>query len=121
MPSADLIVVLADGCRVVEQGPFSKLRAAGGYIQSLRIEEYSSNDAIKADDGPVSVPTTPPVNTQVVDAINNDRQTADFSIYEYYFKALGWPRIALLIVFLVINSGFGSFRCPYSLRLIFTV
>ncbi len=114
MPNADLVLVLADGCRIVEQGPFVKLRTAGGYIQNLQIEEYSSDDANNADDSTVSsVPTTPPADIQAIEENNNERQTADLSVYKYYFAALGWPKIALLIAFLVVNSGFDSFRCPY--------
>ncbi|PYH92309.1 multidrug resistance-associated protein [Aspergillus ellipticus CBS 707.79] len=112
LPRVDSIIVLGNG-QILEQGSYNQLRSqSGGYIQRLSISLGQVNEAEGTEDnsnrpvesseesGPVSEPIPP----------NGGRQTTDLAVYKYYFSALGWLRISVLVFFLVVQAGIGGFR-----------
>ncbi|RAO71528.1 uncharacterized protein BHQ10_007540 [Talaromyces amestolkiae] len=114
LPQADLIIVLGDNGQVLEQGNYPQLRShTGGYIQGLEIqskqmdevEETANSDndrwePPKITKGPLSAPSP----------LGSRRQTTDIAVYKYYFSALGWLRVTVLLFFLVVDSGINGLR-----------
>ncbi|KAH8702423.1 multidrug resistance-associated protein [Talaromyces proteolyticus] len=114
LSQADFIIVLGDNGQVLEQGSYPQLRShTGGYIQRLGIQAKQIDEAEGMDDndngrsespkittGPLSTPSPP----------DGRRQTSDLSVYKYYFSALGWLRVSVLLLFLVVDAGINGLR-----------
>jgi hypothetical protein len=115
LPQTDFIVVLGEHGTVVEKGSYAQLLdRPGGYVQQLGIKPNQiEKDGIQNDN---TVGATEP---QKAVKISNDapasaeghRQMTDLAVYKYYFSAMGWWRLAVLLLFLVANGGIGGFRC----------
>lgn len=111
LPSADHIISIGHGGQVNEQGTFKELRLAGGYVQSLSLStKISSQDTSNSDSeasGNMGSPTT-----HLTQPIEEDgRLIGDATVYKYYAKALGWSRMSLYLVFLIIYAVVNAVRC----------
>ncbi|KAH7410668.1 putative ATP-binding cassette transporter [Cadophora sp. MPI-SDFR-AT-0126] len=93
---ADQILALDASGRMVEQGTFSELKAAGGYVDSLlrHIGERSRGE--EKVDGPDEIEIVKKLASKVIDLEAADDETAmlntEFSTYKYYFESIGWQR-----------------------------
>ncbi|KAK3369714.1 putative ABC transporter [Lasiosphaeria ovina] len=121
LPDADHIIVFSDNGQAIEQGSFDQLRSkAGGYVQSLDIRDRPDVDAASGpalEDASPSCPTKSDSLTEntvslEVEPAEDDmsRQTTDFAVYKYYFRALGWVRVSTLAAWLILNTGAGTAR-----------
>ena len=96
-------MVLGDNGQVVKQGTYSQ-------VQDKIDEAFQSNDnqLTQVDkeaetNNIVDIPVEPPIPTPDTPAATKDRQrkSTELSVYKYYFSALGWPRVAILLLFLL--------------------
>jgi hypothetical protein len=97
----------------VEQGTFSHLKDAGGYVQGLDIAGSSrgtSEDSHEEPGDALIKQLTAPADA-AADAI----APADAAVWKYYAKSFGWFKITMFVVFLVISGVAGSFRCTNTL------
>ncbi|KAE8147983.1 multidrug resistance-associated protein [Aspergillus avenaceus] len=113
LPLLDYIIVLGENCQVLEHGSYPQLRShVSGYAQRLGIkaqdvdtidepgdDSHEKLESLPASEGLVSTP-----------ASTDHRQTTDLSVYKYYFTALGWQRVSVLLLFLIMQAGIGAFR-----------
>ncbi|KUI69238.1 Multidrug resistance-associated protein 1 [Cytospora mali] len=90
LPQADLILVLNEDGRIVEQGSFAELNVAGNYIYTLKVklqeEEASHENKYEIDESDDNQQALLPSTGAVVDS---SRKTGDWATYKYYARALG--------------------------------
>jgi ATP-binding cassette subfamily C (CFTR/MRP) protein 1 len=112
LPYADHIIALnADG-RIAEQGAFSFLRSAGGYVEGLATKhKYESTSGRGEGVGELVVDTiaSHPVAANQskftkAEEDNLSRQTGEWSTYKYYFGSIGWSRSLLSLISLVLSG-----------------
>lgn len=89
--SADKIVVLGQGGIIEEQGSFDEVNSGNGFVQSLMLR----NGTPFLQKETVTFPEKPEILEAIRKSIarnddNLNRRTGDFSIYQYYFKSIGW-------------------------------
>lgn len=85
---ADHIIALSAEGTISEQGSFSDLIKADGYVNGLTARHIT-----KRDEQPEGAPpkTTSPVDTARQNAAADlDRPVASWNVYHYYFQSLGW-------------------------------
>jgi hypothetical protein len=108
-------MVLGDNGQVAKQGSYVQLRDdIDGFVQmsdtqptqAEEVEESANSTDVQA--GPLA-PT--PDASSVSSSKDGSRKTTDIAVYKYYFSALGWSRIAALLLFIVTEAGMGGFRC----------
>jgi ATP-binding cassette subfamily C (CFTR/MRP) protein 1 len=114
LPQADLIMVLGDNGQVAKQGSYAQLRDnIDGFVQ-MNDTQSTPADEVKGSDKHTDVLADLPTPTQDTSSVsfkNGSRKTTDLAVYKYYFSALGWSRIAALILFIVTDAGMSGFRC----------
>lgn len=112
LPEADTVIVLGKDSRLLQQGSFKDLGLDEHYIESLQLaarpKESDTADPVTDFESEEEIPRS----NETIEEEN--RQTNDLSVYKYYASALGWPKMALLVVFLSMEAGFGAFRCRLS-------
>ncbi|KAE8401753.1 P-loop containing nucleoside triphosphate hydrolase protein [Aspergillus pseudonomiae] len=107
LPETDFVIALgADG---LEMGTFRELRSARGYISKLDLSKGPQNsceESIETDK------TTMKRKTKRSGAYIEDqnREINDLAICKYYAAAIGWPKMALLLGILTMESLFGVLR-----------
>jgi ATP-binding cassette, subfamily C (CFTR/MRP), member 1 len=98
---ADHIIVLGDDGSVTEQGSYSELSTAGGYLESLQTEEKITSSTNLAEDTlDADTRSTAPL---VPKANDDSRRTGDLTIYKYYFDTIGWLSWG---IFVFLSSAF---------------
>jgi ATP-binding cassette subfamily C (CFTR/MRP) protein 1 len=119
---ADKIIALDVKGSVCEQGSFSELMKAGGYVSSLAARHTTEADKPKEI-------VTLTKNTESNDAAHASaaddlsRSVGDLSIYKYYFAAVGYGKIALFFglmasfAFFLQFPGIVALRKPLSITL----
>lgn len=111
LSQADLVMILGENGQVFKQGSYAEIRDSTESLAQIHCvqplkpdhDEMEKIDELATPDDLVD-PTSPLVT-------DGKRQTTDLSFYNYYFSALGWARIAALVLFLVSESGISGFRC----------
>jgi ATP-binding cassette subfamily C (CFTR/MRP) protein 1 len=110
LPSADLIVALGRGGEVVQQGSYADLNAIDGYVQSLEVAAQSG--AQPSDSPPTdSIKGSTPDAAESAAVDQTSSADGDLAVYKYYFAALGWARIAVLLLIFAVNSGSDVLLC----------
>ncbi|KPM44027.1 ABC transporter C family member 12 [Neonectria ditissima] len=110
LPESDHIIAIDQHGRLVEQGPFFKLRSGGGYVESLDISRHFKDD--KEDESSSSDTEGESESSKPKAKESDEVQDAasDTSVFLYYFKAIQVHNIFLLVA-LTVSSGFmGTFR-----------
>jgi hypothetical protein len=104
VPFADHIIVLEKHGYVTEQGSFSSLNAAGGYISSFALNRAGVDTKISTmhKNEPSSVSEYPPQRASDVE-LESYRGDGDMSIYLYYIQSVGWLQT---VAFAVAITGF---------------
>lgn len=105
---------------MLEQGSYPQLQSQpDGYIQANGIHAEQIEDSEKADDNsnpPLEDPEATAGPLSMPSPTDGNRQIADLAVYKYYFSALGWLRLSILLFLLVVDSGINGIRCmldPY--------
>ena len=115
MKQADFIISLDDDGQVLKQGSYED-------VQRSTLDDFESRDERLRDmtqlfirspaseeDKEHQESVLGPVESPGENS--SHEKTADASIYKYYFSALGWQRILILLIFLTINSGTYGLIC----------
>jgi hypothetical protein len=116
---ADNIIVLDANGRISEQGSFKDLHSQDGFISKIMLhpeilEQGSSkqpNEEVstkKASQTPRIVPGPTPN-----DIAERTRRVGDFSVYKYYFAAIGWKLGSSIVLMAVIFMITGNFPCEF--------
>ncbi|KAJ6139125.1 hypothetical protein N7471_005611 [Penicillium samsonianum] len=117
LPQADFIVVLGENGNILEQGSFSQLLDnTGGYVDRLGIQPGRIEKEEMQNDNTIGIPETLeviPSRTSTPASTDERRQTTDIAVYKYYFSAMGWFRVFVLIFLLVVNGGIGGLRSAW--------
>jgi ATP-binding cassette subfamily C (CFTR/MRP) protein 1 len=106
----DHIIALDSTGHIAEQGSFSHLRNARGYIQSLTTRAKSQDEDITQV--PIEETGAKPLalEAEEIELAEEDlnRQTGDFAVYKYYLGSIGWLTsvffLGLCILFGVSNK-----------------
>lgn len=94
----DHIVVLGNSGNVVEQGTFQDLNAAPGSVRGISARFLTQKDSTNsAENGVAEQKTLGPQSSAVkIELEDKSRQLGEFSIYKYYFRAVGhWNTVVL--------------------------
>ncbi|ROW15668.1 hypothetical protein VPNG_02110 [Cytospora leucostoma] len=109
LPQADLILVLNEHGKVVEQGSFAELNVVGNYIHNLQVkleEAEASNDDDNIEDAKNSTNSPKAIIPPTEAVADKSRRTGDWAIYRYYARALGpWG----LLMFAALVAGNQTF------------
>lgn len=99
----------------MEKGSYNHLlNRPGGYVQQLGIKakQIDEHETQSHDNGGISeLPEAVTSTSNAPASMENRKQMTDLDVYKYYFSAMGWWRVAVLLFFLVVNGGVGGFRC----------
>ncbi|KAL4766171.1 putative ABC multidrug transporter [Aspergillus foveolatus] len=99
VPFADHIIVLDKHGYVAEQGSFSSLNAAGGYISSFALNRASVDTKISTmhKNEPSNFTAYPTQRASDLE-LESYRGDGDMSIYLYYIQSVGWlPTVAFAV------------------------
>lgn len=117
LPQADLILVLGDNGKVVKQGSYAQLRDDIASSIKLNNTHFTQVNGTETENS-IDVLAEPPMPTldtsSAPSPTDGGRQTTELATYKYYFSALGWSRIAVLLLFLATEAGMSGFRCKYN-------
>lgn len=100
MRSADHIIALGPTGNVVEQGSFAELDSTNGYIKSLAIAQakIGREESTESEhEGTAVVRDAAAASSQMNDLGDDARRLGDFSVYNYYRKALTLSRLSLFV------------------------
>jgi hypothetical protein len=118
LPYSDHIVCLSPKGEITEQGSFSDLKDAGGYVSSFHLSRpdwtYAPGDD-DTDDEATDMATTcskdmVPVSSDRLSSEtactgkgedDSSRQTGDIQIYLYYVKSVGWLASVIFVISMV--------------------
>ncbi|KNG80251.1 hypothetical protein ANOM_010973 [Aspergillus nomiae NRRL 13137] len=107
LPETDFVIALgADG---LEMGTFRELRSAKGYISKLDLSKGPQNsckESIETDKTAMKRRT----KRSGANMEDQNREINDLAICKYYAAATGWPKMALLLGILAMESLFGVLR-----------
>jgi hypothetical protein len=114
LSQADLIMVLGEDGRVVNQGRFTELRDKIDDLTHIAGIQLTQTDEAERGD---ELPELPNKTAESIHAPSTDgqRQETDLAVYKYYFSALGWLRISALLLFLITEAGMSGLRCELRL------
>ncbi|KAJ5218037.1 uncharacterized protein N7498_000136 [Penicillium cinerascens] len=111
MPQADLIMVFGDNGQVAKQGSYAQLRDDIDSFIQPKDTRFTQADEAEEGEKSADVPAEPPTAIfEASSATNGARRTGELAVYKYYFSALGWSRIASLLLFLVTDAGMSGLR-----------
>lgn len=109
LPSADHIIAISSGGRIVEQGTFNQLLTNESYVHSLGIRSHVATAAKLQESVDASTPEavvradfvteygTPALEEIAARIVSRDR-----TVYKHYYQSVGfWPVIAFLLTALV--------------------
>ncbi|KAF3760028.1 P-loop containing nucleoside triphosphate hydrolase protein [Cryphonectria parasitica EP155] len=116
LPSADHILALEEGGRIVEQGTFETLKIQKGYVQALEVSQ--TNGAVNSTEKQPVPPRGEEAKTQGLQgsaaAADEDHQSekkgGTLAVYKYYLQALGPWKVTLFLLFLCIDAAFRSIQ-----------
>ncbi|OQE14835.1 hypothetical protein PENFLA_c035G01769 [Penicillium flavigenum] len=109
LPQADLIMVLGANGQVVKQGSYAELREnADGLTEMHGIKHTQTDEAEKIDE--LAKPSNQTTDSISPPSTEVQRQTTDLAVYKYYLSALGWSRVAALLLFLITEASISAFR-----------
>ncbi|PQK09527.1 hypothetical protein BB8028_0001g15970 [Beauveria bassiana] len=106
LPLADHIIILDGKGGVAEQGTWNVLRTGTGYTSKVVLRHVTEEAQVPTRD---RTETRDKVHQglQKSDYVHRTtRTTGDFTLYNYYFSAIGVSRLLLLVVFLTLNAIF---------------
>ncbi|PKY09063.1 putative ABC transporter [Aspergillus campestris IBT 28561] len=109
LPQADLIMVLGENGQVIKQCSYTELRDHAHNLterHGIKLTPTAKTEQIDDLENP-SNDTTESISAP---SPGVHRQTTDLAVYKYYFSALGWFRIAALLLFLMTDAGINAFR-----------
>lgn len=111
-----VIALSSNGC-IAEQGSYEELKIAGGYVQSLAAK--SKAESVSSDEEISSVLVKPLLlssEAEQIELTEDDltRQTGDFAVYMYYFKATGWVNTIIFVGFCVLFGVSSKMSVCYS-------
>jgi hypothetical protein len=96
--SADHIIALGQKGNVVEQGTFAELDSKDGYLRSLAIAEAKKEDGESTDVEKEKFNTRAvTAHSQATTTGDDARRLGDFSVYNYYRKAITTWRLLLFV------------------------
>ncbi|KAH0563429.1 hypothetical protein GP486_002004 [Trichoglossum hirsutum] len=101
LPLADEIVVLTANGEIAQQGSYTVLRSADGFVGSILTEparkpvDDSSGGEIKS----TSALLRPPSDEQAQDLT---RRIGDIAIYRYYLMSIGWAHALVFLAFIFV-------------------
>lgn len=110
LPFADHIVVLDAKGTIAEQGSFTELKVAGGYVSSFELQpadwtvkstEMTNLDQVLAMNTSTKIvyPPLPPTKESIeTTEFEANKRTGDLAIYAYYAKSVGWFAVVTFIV-----------------------
>lgn len=105
LPQADLVIAFGeDG---LEIGTFRELQAAKGDISKLYISERPRNSREEN----IATDEMAAKRRMTRGAANIEDQTRETKGLAIYATAVVWPKVALLLGFLVMEAGLGVLRC----------
>jgi len=112
LPYSDYIIALDSTGHVAEQGSFESLQTSNGYLRQLapRLKSSRGNHVENGDGKTTILSSQLPVEIKelVNEVAELNRQTGERAVYSYYFSSLGWTRVAiytmLVVVFAVSSS-----------------
>ena len=97
LPYADHVLCLDSTGKIVEQGSFDKLDAAGGYVSNFNLPPadwtYVHDQESLINEHSVTDSVSPSSDhLKATEAIEDEasRRMGDFSIYLYYVNSIGW-------------------------------
>ncbi|RDW58811.1 ABC transporter-3 [Coleophoma cylindrospora] len=98
--NADHIIILGNDGQIEDQGNFRELRARGGYVGNMIVQEQAdapTNDPV--DSGSVSAASLT-LNDYMATRTTELRENklSDCSIYSYYLRAAGWANSCFFII-----------------------
>ncbi|KAF2001413.1 multidrug resistance-like protein [Amniculicola lignicola CBS 123094] len=112
LPYSDHIIALSSEGVIAEQGSFQDLTATDGYVRQF-YSEHLDNHAITEglSEAPSSAgKDTPSANVTPADAsVDKLRQLGDWSVYNYYFKTIGWLTTTLFLFLALCWAFFQTF------------
>lgn len=122
-------MVLGKNGAIVERGSYEKLKNARGYVQSLDLAAGTGMNSSNAGEpreqreerevrSELTAQELAAAATAESDA-NDIKQTTDASTWMYYARALGWFRIAALVLLLTIKAALGCLQCLSQLIFLF--
>jgi ATP-binding cassette subfamily C (CFTR/MRP) protein 1 len=105
-----LIIVFGDNGQVLKQGSFAELRNNADDFTQIGEVQIAQTDQLERRDELVEL------HGHIADSIcasstDIQRQTTDLAVYKYYFSALGWFRVFVLLLLLISDAGMSGFRC----------
>ncbi|KAJ6022230.1 hypothetical protein N7540_007734 [Penicillium herquei] len=111
LPQADLIMIIGENGQVTKQGNFSQIKdKLEGVLQRNESQPKQVDEAEDDIIAPLPVDHLTPTSDTASPTKAHPRKSTELSVYKYYFSALGWPRIAVLIFLLVGEAGTSAFR-----------
>ncbi|PYH47333.1 P-loop containing nucleoside triphosphate hydrolase protein [Aspergillus saccharolyticus JOP 1030-1] len=108
---SNYIIVLGNNGEISEQGIYPDLRGrSGGYIlkldlQTRKIDEFKAAHPHVQQEEPMSAAGSVTGPSSPV----SDRQLNDKSVCRIYFSSLGWMRIAVFLLLLIVEAAIGGF------------
>lgn len=114
LPESDYVIALGQGGTIVEQGPFSQLRSADGYIQGLDINELrqeNEGDAVTSEQK-----TEDPgdrIQPEATKPLEEPEAPKDSTIFKYYFAAVRPTNLVLMFAYVAIKGFILTFRCEF--------
>ena len=112
LPQSNFIVVLGPNCVIKEQGTYEQLTAQNGYVRGLVPHEKPSDTQRDCSSQAAISDVIQELSGQTFHSSEHQtRGTTDLSVWKYYASALGWQKMAVLVLFLIMESGFGTLRC----------
>ena len=112
LPYSDHILALDQSGHISEQGSFQELRFSGGYVQGLATKHTKENKSDLVESELIPQTLTKPITAiededAEVQVAELNRRTGDFSVYNYYFAAIGWKQNTAFAV-IVVAWGVGT-------------
>ncbi|MCJ1433569.1 hypothetical protein MMC27_002932 [Xylographa pallens] len=107
--SDHVVVMGTNGC-VAEQGSFDQLRSLQGFVSNLTSHQPSGESNIQeeqSDDTPQSNSPLPVENPALAQDLT--RRTGDISVYQYYFKSIGWRLGSIMLSVLILVTFASTF------------
>ncbi|KAF7856278.1 hypothetical protein EAF04_009806 [Stromatinia cepivora] len=104
---SDHIIAMDQSGKIIEQGTFDLLKTSGGYVENLATRHKSEEDDTgEANTDEIALKQNPFAVVESDDLLNEvadlNRQTGDFSVYNYYFASIGLIPTGLFFLFVLV-------------------
>ncbi|KAJ5678957.1 P-loop containing nucleoside triphosphate hydrolase protein [Penicillium macrosclerotiorum] len=94
LPYADFVIALDEGGKIIEQGLYTELVTAQGYVSAIA-SKSSTAATTRAPELALDDETLKGLNLDNDNTDNASRRTGDLLVYWYYFQNIGWPLLFL--------------------------